>query len=86
MKPRDAKSHLNLGATYHALGRLSAAATTYERTVALSPTYAPAWQNLADTYYEIGDRERASVAYQKLLHLQPEHPRRKDFEARIQEE
>ena len=85
LKPRDVKAHLNLGATYHALDRLSAAATTYERTIALNPAYAPAWQNLADTYYEMGDRKKAAAAYQKLLHLQPDHPRRKDFEARIRE-
>jgi tetratricopeptide (TPR) repeat protein len=45
-----------------------------EQTVALDPTYAPAWLQLADSRFKTGEYPAASAAYQRRLELVPADP------------
>ena len=64
----------NLAAALQADGRYDDAAAHYQRAIALSPGYAPAYNNLATALRAKGDVTAAIAAYQRTLAVQPDYP------------
>ncbi|WP_242637466.1 tetratricopeptide repeat protein [Desulfobacter hydrogenophilus] len=51
------------------MGKMETAVAFYEKTLALCPAYAPAWQNLGKICYDLGRFERAAQALEKTWEL-----------------
>jgi len=68
-----APAHFDLGNLHYTAGRMDAALSHYERTVALAPDNPLYLKNLADLLYsERRDTDRALTLYDKILSLRPE--------------
>jgi len=68
-----APAHFDLGNLHYTSGRMDAALSHYEKTVALSPDNPLYLKNLADLLYsESKDTDRALALYDKILSLRPE--------------
>ncbi len=64
----------NLAVALQGDGRFDEAAEHYQRAVALSPGYGPAYNNLATNLRAKGDVSAAIATYQRLLAAQPDYP------------
>jgi tetratricopeptide (TPR) repeat protein len=49
----------------------SAAVVTIQKTISVSPTFAPAWLNAAVFYESLGRNEQAIIAYKKYVAIDP---------------
>jgi tetratricopeptide (TPR) repeat protein len=68
-----APAHFDLGNLHYTSGRMDAALSHYEKTVALAPDNPLYLKNLADLLYsESKDTDRALTMYDKILSLRPE--------------
>jgi tetratricopeptide (TPR) repeat protein len=61
LNPRLAQAHVQLGVILQAEGSLSEAVASYQRGVALAPSYAAARYRLASAYQKLGNRARAQI-------------------------
>ncbi|TBL73937.1 tetratricopeptide repeat protein [Paenibacillus thalictri] len=61
----------NLGYTYHLLGRHQEAKETYEKLLALKPTFAEAFYYYGLTLGELGERDRAVEVLEQGLEFEP---------------
>ena len=66
------KIYFTLGHLYHAQGRIEEAEASLERTLALEPTHAQAYNNLGNVYLAKNDLQQAATAYQKALEVAPD--------------
>jgi tetratricopeptide (TPR) repeat protein len=64
----------NLAVALQGEGRFDEAAGHYQRAIALSPGYGPAYNNLATNLRAKGDASAAIAAYERLLAVQPDYP------------
>jgi tetratricopeptide (TPR) repeat protein len=61
LNPRLAQAHVQLGVILQAEGNLAEAVASYQRGVALAPSYAAARYRLASAYQKLGNRARAQI-------------------------
>ena len=66
------KIYFTLGHLYHAQGRIEEAEAALERTLALEPTHAQAYNNLGNIHLEKNDLQQAATAYQKAFEVAPD--------------
>lgn len=72
--PRNAQAVFYLGVAQQSLGALSAARTSYQKAIELSPQLADAWVNLTATLLDAGDAAAALPVIDRGLARHPEHP------------
>ena len=70
LTPDNTRAYNNLGATYFRMGRPDDAATMWERSTAIRPTYAAA-SNLGSLYYSRGRYTDAARAFERAVNLSP---------------
>ena len=64
--------YFTLGHLYHAQGRIEEAEAALERTLALEPAHAQAYNNLGNLHLEKNDLQQAATAYQQALAVAPD--------------
>jgi tetratricopeptide (TPR) repeat protein len=69
---RDPAFHHNLGNILRGQGQLAAAATSYERALALAPNSVETLYSLGNTCQDLGQTERAIWYFERALRLRPD--------------
>ena len=72
--PDDKQAHYELGQYYHATDSFREAAAEYERSAAIDPRYAPAYNMLGYSYSAMGDFAKAARAFERQAELNPGLP------------
>ena len=70
-RPDDPTLLYNRGNAHFALGHSPAALTDYDRSVALNPGFAPAWNNRANALRALDRLPEAIASYGRVLNLDP---------------
>ena len=72
-EPKNPRAHLALASAQQQIGREVEARRTMERTIALAPNFAPAYQQLAFSYMQVQptDAAKAGPYVEKLVALEP---------------
>lgn len=69
---RAASLYCRLGTTCFNKRQLNEAVTHYQKAIALSPTYAEAYNNLGNVYQDLGQGDAAIAAYEQAIAIKPE--------------
>ncbi len=72
--PDDKLAHFELGQYYFAAERPREAAAEYERSAAIDPRYAPAYNMIGYSYSALGDFAKAAQAFERHAELNPGLP------------
>ena len=75
VNPDSAEAHFKLGVALHAMQRLDAAATSFQRALQLQPDFAAAHSNLGVTLKDLGRLVEAEASFRSALHFMPDYAR-----------